>query len=346
MDGNDTFHVVMRDDDTPAPPVGNGLYVDVQGGSPMASDALVITALDSNGDVVALPDTDFVVVGQSRIPDAGNILVYQSGDRRPHISYENVEVVSPNVFGGDNLLILGPDMYEQNEYYQTASILGTADVINLQNLAIFPNMDEHPGVPADQDWFAVKAENTGTLDIAISFRTFDPDIFPAGGQLGIQVVDSTGAVVAGNGTFVVDIVTEGFGAYDADPNARVRFPALAGQTYYVQIFGQTIVDPFGPDGEVVNGYDMTIINDAAPVPYDIELGDIIGMSTVEAGAVLNTFSVAADDTLEDVDDFYNGKYVYFLTGNLAGRRAEIEDYVAATRTFTSRVGCRCRGSGH
>ena len=133
---------------------------------------------------------------------------------------------------------------------------------------------------------------------------------------------------------MADIVTEGFGAYDADPNARVRFPALAGQTYYVQIFGQSNVDPFGADGEVVNGYDMTIINDAAPVPYDIELGDIIGMSQVEAGAVLNTFSVAPDDTLENVDDFYNGKYVYFLTGNLAGRRAEIEDYTAATRTFT------------
>ena len=163
MDGNDTFHVVMRDNGTPAPPVGNGLYVDIQGGSPQASDALVVTAFDAAGDPVALPDTDFVVVGQSRNPDAGNILVYQSAARRPHISYENVEVVSPNVAGGDNVLILGPDMHEQNEYYETASILGTADVINLQNLAIFPNLNEHPGVPADLDWFAVKAENTGYL---------------------------------------------------------------------------------------------------------------------------------------------------------------------------------------
>ena len=333
-DGNDTFHVVMRDDGTPAPPVGNGLYVDVQGGSPQASDALVITALNDVGVPISLSAEDFVVVGKSRNPDAGNILVYQSAVRRPHISYENVEVVSPNVISGDNVLILGPDMHEENEYYQTASILGTADVINLQNLAIFPNMDEHPGVPADQDYFAVKAENTGTLDIAISFRTFDPALFPAGGQLGIEVVDSTGVVIAGDGTFVVDIVPSGFGAYDADPNARVRFPALAGQTYYVRVFGQTDQAPFDDDGQVVNGYDMTIINEAAPVPYDIELGDIIGMSTVEAGAVLNTFSVAADATLEDVDDFYNGKYIYFLSGNLAGRRAEIATYTALTRTFT------------
>ena len=235
-----------------------------------------------------LPATDFVVVGKSRIPDAGNILVYQSAVRRPHISYDNVEVVSPNVVGGDNVLILGPDMYEENEYRQTASILGTADVINLQNLAIFPNVDEHPGVPADQDWFAVKAQKTGTLDIAISFRTFDPGLFPAGGQLGIEVVDATGTVIAGDGTLVGGIVPSGFGAYDADPNARVRFPAVAGQTYYFRIFGQSNVAPFGANDQVVNGYDMTVINEAAPVPYDIELADIIGASTVSPGAVLNT----------------------------------------------------------
>lgn len=336
LDGNDTFHVVMYDDAVPgsAVPVGNGLYVDIQGGPPRASDALVVTALNAAGVPVALPATDFVVVGKSRIPDAGNILVFQSAVRRPHISYDNVEVVSPNVVGGDNLLILGPDMYEENEFRQTASILGTVDVIELQNLAIFPNFNEHPGVPADRDWFAVKAKKTGTIDIAISFRIFSPALLPAGGQLGIQVVDATGTVIAGDGTLVGGIVPNGFGAYDADPNARVRFPAVAGQTYYFRVFGQTNLAPFGDDGEVVNGYNMTIINEAAPVPYDIELADIIGASTVSPGAVLNTFSVAANDTLSAVDDFYNGKYIYFLSGNLAGRRAEIADYVAATRTFT------------
>ena len=55
---------------------------------------------------------DFVVMGQSRVPDAGNVLVFQGGVRRPSIAYENVEIVSPNVASGDNLLMLGPDMYE------------------------------------------------------------------------------------------------------------------------------------------------------------------------------------------------------------------------------------------
>lgn len=145
----------------------------------------------------------------------------KSGDRRPHVSCENVEVVSPNALGSDNVLILGPDMYEENEYQQAVSILGTADVINLQNLAVFPNVDEHPGVPADQDWFAVKAQNTGTLDIAISLRTFDPDLSPAGGQVGIELVDGAGTVIAGAGT-PGSIVKTGFGAYDGDADARGR----------------------------------------------------------------------------------------------------------------------------
>ncbi len=334
MDGNDTFHVVMRDDGTPAEPVGDGLYVDIQGGSPRASDALVITAFDANGDPTALPSTDFVVIGKSRIPDSGNILVYQSAVRRPHVSYDNIEVVSPNVTSGDNLLTLGPDMYEENEYRQTAAILGTADVINLMNLSIFPNMYEHAGVPADQDWYAVKAEKTGTLDIGISFRTFPTDLLPSGGQLGIEVVDETGFVIAGDGVLVVDIVPSRFGAHDGDPDARVRFPAIAGQTYRFRVFGQTDSAPFVDDGLVVNDYDMTIINEAAPVPYDTELADIIGVSTVAPGAVLNSFSGTPSDTLSEVDDFYNGKYVYFVSGNLAGRRAEIADYVAVPRTFT------------
>jgi hypothetical protein len=334
MDGNDTFHVVMRDDGTPAEPVGDGLYVDIQGGSPRASDALVITAFDANGDPTALPSTDFVVIGKSRIPDSGNILVYQSAVRRPHISYDNIEVVSPNVASGDNLLTLGPDMYEENEFRQTAAILGTADVINLMNLSIFPNMYEHAGVPADQDWYAVKAEKTGTLDIGISFRTFPTDLLPSGGQLGIEVVDETGFIIAGDGVLVVDIVPSRFGAHDGDPDARVRFPAIAGQTYRFRVFGQTDSAPFVDDGLVVNDYDMTIINEAAPVPYDTELADIIGVSTVAPGAVLNSFSGTPSDTLSEVDDFYNGKYVYFVSGNLAGRRAEIADYVAVPRTFT------------
>jgi hypothetical protein len=252
--GNDTIQVAAAEN------VGDGLYVNVDGGAARASDALVITDFDATGSPIPLGADDFVVVGQSRIADAGDVLVYQGGARRPNIAYENVEVVSPNVAGGDNVLVLGPDMYEQNEYLQTAAYLGAGDAINVENLSIFPNAYEHLGVPADQDFYRVVAARTGILDFQVYFRTFDAAVFPAGGDLNIEVLDVAGNVIGGAGAF---------GNHDTTPNARVRIPAVAGQTYYLHVLGAT-----SAEGAVVNGYDMTILNTALPVPYDLELVDL------------------------------------------------------------------------
>ena len=40
---------------------------------------------------------------------------------------------------------------------------------------------------------------------------------------------------------------------------------MQGQIYYLRVFGAT--------GAVVNVYDLTIINEPAPVPFDLELDD-------------------------------------------------------------------------
>ena len=224
--GNDTFHVV------PGATLGDGLLLHLDGGSPPASDALVITNLDVGNNPIPLAATDFVVVGHSRTPDAGNILVYQAAVRRPGIAYENIEVVSPNVFvaaGDPNLLILGPDNYEENEFRTTAAYLGSAAAINVPHLAIFPNDAEHPGVPADQDFFRVVAGATGTLDFRVFFRVFSPALLPAAGDLNIQVLDIDGTVIAGSGPL--------FGTNDATGDERIRIPAVAGQTYYLRVFG-------------------------------------------------------------------------------------------------------------
>ncbi|NLS94597.1 MAG: hypothetical protein GXX96_20775 [Planctomycetaceae bacterium] len=349
--GRDTILVVPHETVGATPT--NNLRVNVDGGQPSASDALVIAASVA-GD--PLPDTDFVVINHSRRVDEGVVRVFRDatgavGDEAPElatppiqlpdIGFVNIEVVSPMFAPGTfrpNLLVLGPDMYEQNEFINAAANLGSGDSRNFTNLAIFPNVAEHPFVPADIDWYVVKAKTTGTLDIEIAFEIYNPELLPGGGQIGIQVIDSTGTVIAGDGTEVAGFVSAGFGAYDPDANARVRFPAIAGQQYYFRVFGQTLVAPFVDDGYVVNGYDMTIINEAAPVPYDIELADIIGASDIQPGALLNLFTASASDTLSPVDDFYNGKYVYFLTGNLAGKRALISNYVAATRQFSLMAG--------
>ncbi len=256
-DGGDTFHVV------PDAAVGNGLFIDIDGGSPQASDALVITNLDGAGNPISLAATDFVIVGQSRTPDAGNVLVYQNSVRRPNIAYTNTEVVTANVpftnsdVDDANLLILGPDNSESNEFRTTATFLGSGRNISVDNLAIFPNSSEHVGVPQDTDYFRVVAQTTGTLDVQVYFKDLN-GLVPGNGNLDLRVLDSDGTVIAGTGAFGSN---EGAG----DSDERVRIPAVEGETYFIRVLGGAV--------DAVNGYTMTIINDPAPVPYALELQD-------------------------------------------------------------------------
>jgi len=304
-DADDTFQV------EPAPAVGAGLYVNLDGGSPLASDALVIG--DLTGAAIAnLPATDFVVVGQSRVLDAGKILTFRSTTRLPGIAYENIEVVAPLVAsvnadtGDPNLLILGPDMYEQNEYRATAAYLGSADALNVQNLAIFPNSSEHAGVPADVDYFRVVAETTGVLDFTIYFHDLN-GLVTGDGNLDIRVLDSDGSVIAGTGTF---------GNQDASEDARIRIPAVAGQTYYLHVAGDT--------ADVVNGYDLTVDNYAPPTPFDLELADApVGDDTLNnvpsnSDTGRSQFdNVTRDDTPTLLFRLDDGIFLYDLPGNNA-----------------------------
>ncbi len=267
--GSDSFLVI------PAPatatgsagtPVGTtapiNLLITINGGTVSQNDSLAIAQAGG----AALPASDFVVVNRSRTPDSGVVRVYRNGTALPDISYTNVAIVSPvllavvNPAQDPNLLILGPDNYEQNEFLSTASFLGSGSTINVSNLAIFPNAFEHRFVVPDQDFFRVVAQNTGTLDFQVYFRMFaaaGAGSLPGGGNLDLQAFD-----VAGNR---IDNVQPTFGTNDADPNERIRIPVVAGQTYYLRVFGANNL--------VVNGYNMTIINTAPPTPMNLELQD-------------------------------------------------------------------------
>ncbi|NLX97989.1 MAG: hypothetical protein GXY83_17640, partial [Rhodopirellula sp.] len=160
--GNDTILVVPAAGLAPAPL--NNLRVNVDGGGPSASDALVIAA-----DVSGTPldnATHFVVINHSRREDEGVVRIFRDTPgigndptQLPDISFVDVEIVSPLLAGVDpvtgepNLLILGPDLYEQNEFRTTAAYIGSGSALNVTNLAIFPNATEHPFVPADNDFF-------------------------------------------------------------------------------------------------------------------------------------------------------------------------------------------------
>src|SRR6185295_7027033 len=225
----------------------------------------------------------------------------------PDITYTDVEVVSPimpppapgSLPQDPNLLILGPDNYEQNEFLSTAAYLGSASTINVTNLAIFPNASEHRFVPADGDWFRVVAQQTGTLDFQVYFRAFPTTLLPGGGNLDIQVHDANGVPLGG---------ITGFGTNGTDANERRRIPVVAGQTYYLHVFGA------GNQSQVVNGYSMSIINTPPPTPENLELSDVIAgnvsTDTVASAPNNSQFNGTGSD-LSTTDDFYNGKYIYF-----------------------------------
>ncbi|MEI7701497.1 MAG: hypothetical protein WCK86_16990, partial [Planctomycetia bacterium] len=333
--GNDTIVVVPGlpvGSSTPAPQsLPTNLLVDVDGGPPSASDALVIAGTVAGG---TLPATDFVVQNKSRTPDSGRIRVFRNTLPAivplPDISYSNVEIVAPLVFVnadptiGPQLLQQGPDMYEQNESYQGAAFLGSGETINVQNLAIFPDLNEHPFVPNDIDFFRVTAKHTGTMDFQVFFNTWN-GLLPGGGDLDIRVLDSNGTLIAGPGSALVNSI---FGVANAanptetpavvagnNPDERIRIPVIAGQSYFLQVFNPTQTR-FN-----TNAYSLTVTNTPAPIPYDIEVNDALVSGAVTVGGVpvgLNTQFTVPVALFNPTPGFYVGKDIQFLTGNNAG----------------------------
>ena len=336
--GNDTFLVIPSPGIPFGIPVGSpgftlphNLLVYVDGGQPGASDALVVAG--PNG--IALPADRFVVVNRGRNPGEGVVRVFQdqpgAGNEPfqfPDIIYTEVEVVSPvpfiNANGDPQLLILGPDNYEPNEFRTNAAFIGSGSSINVTNLAIFPNAFEHRFVVADNDWYRFTAQYTGTLDIQVYFQQI-PEFLPGQGNLEIEVRDASG-----------DLIT-GFGANDNTDDERSRIPVVAGQTYYLRVFGALPT--------TTNAFNMTIINTPPPVPFDLELDDVVGSGAALAGGAANSFTanivdaIAGQPGLNASNNYYVGtdpKLVTFTSGNLAGQRHEIATYtvVAGIATFT------------
>ena len=239
------------------------LLVHVDGGTGSASDALVVAGNEWGAELGA---NDFVVINRSRTADEGVVRVFRNAQPLPDISFVGVEVVSPvpstNNVGDPNVLVMGPDQYEQNEYRTTAAYLGSGDVINVTDLAVFPGWGEHRFVVADEDYFRVVAKTTGIMDFQVYFHGYGA-LLPGGGDLDIRVLDADGTVIAGYGPL--------FGTNETSPwdsDERIRIPVVAGQTYYLHVSGLG-----GASSMVTNGYDITIVNTAPPVPYDLELQD-------------------------------------------------------------------------
>ena len=243
---NQQFHVTG-----PGPGVQNL----VLNGSPGLPDALIVNATPSN---------QFLVVSKGNAVNSGSVTLFTAAVQRRLIAYSNVAVVSPKVAGSGNLLVMGPDLNEPNDFLTTATFLGSGATLQIQHATITPQNTPITGLPADNDYYRVVAQQTGTLDFQVFFQIFSTTLLPAGGNLNLQVLDAAGNVIA-----TASGGAAAFGAVGATGNARIRIPVVAGQSYFLRVFGAK------PDGTpypaVVNGYDATVINTPPPAPLNLEL---------------------------------------------------------------------------
>ena len=245
--GQDTFRVI------PAPGIGgfplDNLLVNVDGGADGENNALVVENSFAGG---TLPATTFVVVHRGSAANSGTVRVFENAAANPDIHYQNVQVVSPNVAlvgPNPNLLVMGPDENEPNNFQANATFLGGGATIEVANAAIFPNSTEFPGAPADVDFYRILAEVTGILDLRILFRTVAAGLLPGNGELVLEILDSLGNTVG-----TVGAINGGLAAV---------IPVVAGESYYARVAGN--------GASVVNGYSLYADNVAAPVPTAVVL---------------------------------------------------------------------------
>ncbi len=276
LGGENTFQVI------PAAGIGvfplDNLLINIDGGNVQSSSALVIASSVGTAPAV-LPANEFVVLDRGRVANSGTVRVFSGGATQfPDINYTNIETVNANVTGAGtlnpNLLVMGPDLYEPNDAQGNAAYLGSGATLQAQNATIFPNNTENPGVPADQDYYRVVAQDTGTLDFQVYFKLY-PGLLPQGGNLALEVLDAAGNVIAHTATPAV------FGAVGSTADARIRIPAIAGQSYWLHVFGSNANGT--PNAAVVNGYNVTVIDTPPPVPNDLELSRGVLAVTITSG---------------------------------------------------------------
>ena len=129
-------------------------------------------------------------------------------------------------------------------------------------------------MPADQDYYRVVAQTTGTLDFQVYFKLY-PGSAAAGGNLALEVLDAAGT----SSPIRRRRPPSARSARTGD--ARIRIPAVAGQSYWLHVFGANANGT--PNGTVINGYDVTVIDTPPPVPYDLELSRSVLAVTITNG---------------------------------------------------------------
>jgi hypothetical protein len=211
-----------------------------------------------------LAANQFVVVNPAS-GNSGTVETYTGGVLWTSFNYQNVPTVLPNVAsdnGQPNELFVAADADEPNDSLATATPLVAAPSVQVSGAAILASPSQ--GAAADVDFYSVVAQQTGTLDVEALFSLFDPAVLPGGGMLNLEALDAAGDVIAAASSGL-----SAFGVSGAGGNARIRIPAVAGQTYYLEVFGANAGGV--PNPAAFNSYSLNVVNTAAPLPYDLQL---------------------------------------------------------------------------
>ncbi|MGH3440664.1 MAG: calcium-binding protein, partial [Nitriliruptorales bacterium] len=263
----------------------NSLRFDVDGGSAFTRDRLGVVD-DGLGDLV--------IHRKGESDTTGSITVGPGNAEALLANFEAIEFIQPIVGAGGRLAVFKHDPFEFNDGRLIATHIGANEAVNVDP-TIDPPAFNSPvfNLPADTDWFRIEALATGTLDFQVFFEEIGtlangrPGL-PGDGNLNILLFDADGTLIAGNGPAFGGNDGGGLNPeldVDGDVFAedeRIRIPAVQGQTYYLQVFGAT--------DATINAYNMTIINTPAPVPFDLEVDDVIHVGTITAVTSATTFS--------------------------------------------------------
>ena len=268
----------------------NSLRFDVYGGAAHTRDRLAVVD-DGVGDLL--------LYRKGESDSTGSITVGPVNAEPLEMNFEGIEYAEPLPAADGQVAVFKHDPYEYNNDRLIATHLGSAATINID-----PTIDPGPapvfGLPGDQDWYRVEALQTGTLDFQVFFSHIAavpsgrPGL-PGDGDLDIAVYDSTGDFIAGSAGM--------------DDDERVRIPAVQGQIYYLRVYGFDTA---------VNNYSMTIINEPAPVPYDIELLDFPVGDPPPANSDTgrsNTDNITRDNTPTLIFRLDDGFFLNDLPGN-------------------------------
>ncbi|MBC8353053.1 MAG: hypothetical protein H8E66_13740, partial [Planctomycetes bacterium] len=318
LGGDDLVRVLLADqlfDDA-----GRSLQIAVAGGSSTGIGDQLIIVDDGTDDLTlyrkgVLDSEGRVTIGPANIEPLEHVF---TGIERLQLVDENGAALNAGSGDAARLVVFKHDPFESNEDRFTATLLGANETVNVDP-TIDPAGLVNPfgdgfDIPGDSDWYRIEAVTTGTIDVQVLFEEIAligtrPGL-PGDGNLDIELYDIDGTLIAGNGTFgdndgAHELDTDG-DAFEEDE--RIRIPAVDGQTYFLRVAGRTV--------DVINSYSITVINEAPPTPFDIELQDTpVGAGSNSDDGRTQTDNVTRDGTPTIFFRLDDGVFRFDVPGN-------------------------------